>query len=146
MSALVRGARLDHVHLCVTDRPRSVAWYGRVLDLHVLGAGHDEVAPDHPVFLAPASQPTHHCLSLFVGDPASGGDRNVAFAVGADAFLAFARVLPDADIRAQDQTPLTAAHVNDYGLAMTFDFLDPDGNELEVVTYDTGPIRDGLRE
>lgn len=144
MSALVSGAILDHVHLCVADRVRAQDWYRRVLDLRVLGPGHGDVADDHPVFLAPASHPTEHCLSLFVGDPATGGDRNVAFRVTAEAFLSFLDRLPDPTVIAQKGDLLSREHVNDYGPAMTLDFLDPDGNELELVTYQSNVVREAL--
>lgn len=144
MSALVTGATLDHVHLCVTDRPRAIAFYAHVLDLHVLGHDHGEVADDHPIFLAPATKPNASCLSLFVGKPARGGDRNVAFVVEADAFVAFAEALPDDSVRAQNGAILTAADVYDYGKVLAFTFLDPDGNHLEVVTYQADTARTGL--
>lgn len=145
MSALVSGATLDHVHLCVTDRPRAIAWYARVFDLHVLGQDHGEVADDHPIFLAPASKPNASCLSLFVGEPARGGDRNVAFVVGAEAFVEFAAALPNDDIHSKDGGVLTADQVYDYVMVLAFTFIDPDGNHLEVVTYEADAARAGLR-
>ncbi|ABD55502.1 VOC family protein [Jannaschia sp. CCS1] len=144
MSALVTGARLDHVHLCVADRAASVQWYARVLDLHPLGPGAEDLADDHPLFLAPASAPADHCLSLFTGPSAQGADRNVAFRVDASALLAFLDRLPDPEVMAQTGGLLSPDNVNDYGLAMTLDFLDPDGNELELVCYDAGAVRAGL--
>lgn len=146
MSVLVRAGQLDHVHLCVRDRAASIDWYARVLDLRVLGPTHGDLADDHPVFLAPADTPTSHCLSLFVGQSATGGDRNVAFSVTAPAFLSFLAHLPDPEVISQRGGPLGVEHVNDYGPAMTLDFIDPDGNELELVTYDSAPVRAGIAQ
>ncbi len=146
MSVLVEVARLDHVHLCVTERAASVAWYKSILGLSVLGPDHGEVADDHPVFLAPAATPSDHCLSLFVGNPATGSDRNVAFGVNASAFLSFLARLPDPRVTAQRGGLLGQDHTNDYGAAITLDFLDPDGNEIELVTYDTKAVRAGLAQ
>lgn len=140
----MRAARLDHVHLYVADRARSAAWYRRVLDLRVLGPEPEDLAPGHPMFLAPAATPTHHCLSLFTGEGASQAHRNVAFAVDAAAFLGFAARLPDAEVTSQRGGPLVPSYVNDYGAALTFDFVDPDGNALELVTYELQVARTGL--
>ena len=143
---LVRTDRLDHVHLYVHDRPAAIAWYNRVLGLRVFGGWRDEDPPDdHPVFLAPATG-GEHVLSIFVGDRPTGGDRTVAFHAKASAFLGFARALPVEDVLAHDNTPLTPAHHHDYGLAITFNFQDPAGNHLELVTYDHEEVRAGLAE
>lgn len=143
-SPLVRVDRLDHVHLYVADRPAAVAWYGRILGLRLYGRWREEdPTPDHPVFLAPGGG-GDHVVSLFVGERPRGGDRTVAFHVAADAFLGFARRLPDPEVLALDGSPLTAAGAHDYGMALTFNFLDPAGNHLELVTYEHEAARAGL--
>ena len=144
MSAPVAGAVLDHVHLCVRDRAKAQEWYRAILDLRLLGPGYGDVADEHPVFLAPAATPTEHYLSLFVGTPANGGDRNIAFRVAAAAFADFLEGLLTSLVIAQKGGPLGPNHVNDYGLAMTLNFLDLDGNELELVTYQTDALREAL--
>ncbi|MFQ6553545.1 VOC family protein [Aestuariibius insulae] len=142
-SPLVRTDRLDHVHLYVTDRAAALRWYKRVLGLAVYGAGHDDVAEDHPVFLAPGTGGAH-CLSLFVGPRPDGGDRTVAFHASGRAFVQFAKALPSALLKGRDGTALTAGRHHDYGAALTFNFLDPAGNQLELVTYDVDEARAGL--
>lgn len=141
---LVRTDRLDHVHLYVHDRPGAVAWYRRVLGLVPYGKWSASDDPDHPVFLAPATG-GHHCVSIFTGDRPTGGDRTVAFHTSARALLGFAAALPDDDVAALDGSPLTAADHNDYGMAITFNFRDPAGNHLELVTYDHETARAGLK-
>jgi catechol 2,3-dioxygenase-like lactoylglutathione lyase family enzyme len=146
MTPLVRTDRLDHVHLYVQDRPAAVAWYGRVLGLTLYGKWREEnPADDHPVFLAPATGGAH-VVSLFVGQRPEGGDRTVAFHAHASAFLGFAAGLPHEDVRGYDGTALTAARHNDYGMALAFNFLDPAGNHLELVTYEHDAARAGLAE
>ncbi len=142
MTTLVTAERLDHVHLCVADRERSVAWYRRVLGLRLVGAPPGEVSDDHPIFLGPAAGGGDHCLSLFIGTPARGGDRNVAFRVDGPAFLHLLDALPVEEVRAQSGGVLTRDDLNDYGMAFTLDFLDLDGNELELVTYDVAALRE----
>lgn len=141
MTPLVTTDRLDHVHLNVTDRPASIAWYGRVLGLNVLGDANPD--PSHPVFLAPASV-SRLCLSLFVGELAVGPNRNIAFHSTAKDFAAFARHLPNADILDHKGQPLHANSYHDYGMALNFDFADPDGNHIELVTYECDAARAAL--
>ena len=141
---LVRTDRLDHVHLYVKDRPAAIAWYRRVLGLRIYGRWSEEdSAPDHPVFLAPATG-GEHCVSLFQGARPTGGDRTVAFHASARAFLGFAAALPVPDVLALDGVPLAPSGGNDYGMALTFNFLDPAGNHLELVTYAHEEARAGL--
>jgi catechol 2,3-dioxygenase-like lactoylglutathione lyase family enzyme len=143
---LVRTDRLDHVHLYVTDRPAAVIWYRQVLGLVPYGinaADIDGLHRDHPLFLAPATG-GHHCLSLFTGKRPTGGDRTVAFHADGAAFLRFAAALPAPNLLARDGTPLTTAKHHDYGMAITFNFLDPAGNHLELVSYDHDQVRAGL--
>lgn len=146
MTPLVVTDRLDHVHLYVHDRPAAIAWYHRVLGLVPYGKWEvDNPADDHPVFLSPATGGAH-IVSIFVGDRPTGGDRTVAFHAPAVAFLGFAEALPHDDLCAYDGTPLSEKNVHDYGLALTFNFLDPAGNHIELVTYDHEQVRAGLAE
>ena len=52
--------------------------------------------------------------------------------------------LPAPNLLARDGTPLTTAKHHDYGMAITFNFLDPAGNHLELVSYDHDQVRAGL--
>jgi len=142
MTPLVTIDRLDHVHLNVTDRSAAVDWYRRVLGLRPFGDA--DPADGHPLFLAPANG-AHHCVSLFVGRPMQGVNHNVAFHADAAGFVAFTERLPQPDLRGKHGGPLTAADSNDYGLAITFDFLDLDGNQLELVTYDHHEARAAMQ-
>ncbi len=143
---LIQTRGLDHVHLYVHDRPAAIDWYGRILGLVPYGKWrNDDPAPDHPVFLAPKNA-ADHCLSIFIGDRPTGGDRTVAFHATAAQFIAFAAALPHTDILALDGTELRAEGFHDYGLALTFNFLDPAGNHLELVTYDHAEAREALSQ
>ncbi|MEL6680099.1 MAG: VOC family protein, partial [Pseudomonadota bacterium] len=134
---------LDHVHLYARDRPEAVAWYADVLGLIPYGPWREDNPPDdHPVFLATASGT--FCLSLFVGERPEGSDRTVAFHAEGSAFTAFARALPDLRIRGYDGGALTPDGRHDYGMAITLNMLDPAGNHIELVTYDTAVVREAL--
>ncbi len=142
---LVATDRLDHVHLYVTDRPAAVEWYNRVLGLVPYGRWRNEdPAPDHPVFLAAKGQP--HSVSLFTGPRPEGGDRTVAFHASGPAFIVFAEALPvDLVLDRDREVPLRPSHHHDFGEAITFNFLDPAGNHLELVTYDAADVRAALK-
>lgn len=67
-------------------------------------------------------------------------DRNatIAFRGPGSAFRTFVESLPHADIVGRDGTRLTAADCVDHGLSHSVYFTDPDGNRIELTTYDLG--------
>ena len=64
----------------------------------------------------------------------------IAFSVDADAFIEFARSLPN-DIERPEGGPLTADDLVDFDLCWAFDFLDPWGNRFELNCYDHDRVR-----
>ena len=119
--------RLDHVSLNVSDRQRSIAWYRDVLGLEQRGEpGRD----DWPVFMGEFGA----CVALFQAqrrsperDSESTGLRHVAFMVGRDD-LARART------RLEEHG--VECRFEDHGNAHSLYFPDPDGNVIELTTYD----------
>ena len=119
---------LDHVALAVRDVRASAAWYQEVLGLQ---REHEAAWGDHPAFVSagntglalfpvegPAQPlPGRHALTM----------RHVAFRVDranlerAKAELALRRI---------------AFSEQDHGIARSIYFLDPDGHELELTTYE----------
>ena len=123
----LRLQRLDHVSLNVTDRARSIAWYRDVLGLEQRG---EPKADDWPVFMGAFGA----CIALFQAqvasperEPESSGLRHVAFMVGRDEL---ARA--EAHLR-ERQVQFTA---EDHGNSYSLYFPDPDGNKLELTTYE----------
>jgi catechol 2,3-dioxygenase-like lactoylglutathione lyase family enzyme len=118
--------RLDHVSLNVSDRPRSIAWYRDVLGLEQRGSpGRD----DWPVFMGDLGA----CVALFqaqVESPAraseSTGLRHVAFMVGRDD-------LAEAQARLREHG--VEFRFEDHGNAHSVYFPDPDGNVIELTSY-----------
>jgi catechol-2,3-dioxygenase len=123
----LRLQRLDHVSLNVVDRARSIAWYRDVLGLEQQGSAG---ADDEPVFVGAFGA----CLGLFQAQSAasgrdyeSAGLRHIAFMLGGD------------DLgRAQ-------AHLREHGIEFRFEdhgsahsvyLSDPDGNVIELTTYE----------
>jgi catechol-2,3-dioxygenase len=123
-----RLERLDHVSLNVSDRARSIAWYRDVLALE---PKNEPRRDDWPVFMGEMGS----CIALFQAStkaagprpPESAGLRHVAFMVGKT----------DLD---RARTHLTENGVEfrfeDHGNAHSVYFKDPDGNVIELTTYE----------
>jgi len=118
--------RLDHVSLNVRDRSRSIAWYSGVLGLEQRGRPRRD---DWPVFMGDLGA----CVALFQARvespdraPESTGLRHVAFMVGRDD-------LPVAQERLRDHG--VDFRFEDHGNAQSLYFPDPDGNVIELTSY-----------
>jgi catechol 2,3-dioxygenase-like lactoylglutathione lyase family enzyme len=119
--------RLDHVSLNVSDRARSIAWYRDVLGLKQRGEPRQD---DWPVFMGEFGT----CIALFqaqVHSPErqaeSAGLRHVAFMVdGGELVRAKARL---------DEHGI-AFRFEDHGNAHSVYLSDPDGNVIELTTYE----------
>ncbi|MEJ6389636.1 VOC family protein [Gymnodinialimonas ulvae] len=130
--------RIDHVHIEVRDRDAAADWYARALGLsrdpHLAAWADDPMGP--LILSAGDGAPA---LSLFARDCAAPTrDATIAFRVSGSAFGTFVESLPRADIVGRDGTRLTAADCVDHGLSHSLYFTDPDGNRIELTTYDLG--------
>jgi lactoylglutathione lyase len=123
----VQLRRLDHVSLNVSDRARSIAWYRDVLGLEQRGEPRRD---DWPVFMGELGA----CVALFQAQvetaerqPESTGLRHVAFMVGRDDLAA-------AQTRLRERA--VEFRFEDHGNALSIYFPDPDGNVIELTTYE----------
>jgi catechol 2,3-dioxygenase-like lactoylglutathione lyase family enzyme len=117
--------KIDHIHIHVSDRTASEAWYREVLGLHRLPELAFWASGGGPLTLGNASGTVH--LALFES-PREKCRSVVAFAVGAADFLAW---------REQLQRVLGAApELVDHTIAWSMYFRDPDGNPYEVTCYE----------
>ena len=137
-------AGLDHVHMEVRDREAAADWYGSVLGL----VPHKELSvwsddPMGPLILAtPAGAPT---LSLFARECATPSrDATVALRVSGEGFLSFIRRLPIEGVATRAGQALQATDVVDHDLSWSIYFSDPDGNALELTSYDYEAVKAGL--
>jgi catechol-2,3-dioxygenase len=118
--------RLDHVSLNVSDRPRSIAWYREILGLEQRGTPRRD---DWPVFMGDFGA----CVALFQAQvvspdraPESTGLRHVAFMVGREDLAAAQERLRQRGVEFRFE---------DHGNAHSLYFPDPDGNVIELTSY-----------
>jgi len=134
----IKVSALDHVHLYGRDPEAAAIWYNRVLGLVVHPTSHIR-DPSRAIYLAtPRGQ---YCATFFQGRPPSDGDHTTAFRVPGSTFIAFGDALPDDDIVTRQGAALRRADADDHGPAWSYYFVDPDGNHLEITTYDHDRVR-----
>ena len=132
----MRVSRIDHIHLEVADRDAAADWYSRILGLERsedLGSWADD--PMGPLILTAGDG--NPALSLFARQSKEvSRDTTVAFRTSGIEFLSFCGDLEGMDIRDKSGKKLTTSSVVDHALSWSVYFVDPDGNRLEVTTYD----------
>lgn len=132
---MVEISALDHVHLYVANPDAAAEWYGRVLGLQVLPSSRRLNGGKY--MATPLGQ---YCATIFRGAPPSDGDHTTAFRVTGRVFTAFGEHLPHEDVVGRSGTLLHASEAADHDLAFSYYFQDPDGNHLELTTYDHVPV------
>ncbi|QMU59197.1 MAG: hypothetical protein GKR98_13955 [Boseongicola sp.] len=135
--SLIEVASLDHVHLYVADPDAAADWYGRVLGLKVLPSSARLSGGKYM-----ATSRGQYCATIFHGRPPSDGDHTSAFRVNGRTFIAFGDALPNDDVVGRKGEILERREAADHALVWSYYFQDPDGNHLEVTTYDHQIVRD----
>ena len=127
---------IDHVHLEVADRDAAALWYARVLglwrDARLASWAED---PMGPLILSTAGGSP--ALALFAREAVPPSrDATIAFRMSGEAFVAFLDRLPDLALPGRAGRILAREDVVDHGQSWSLYFPDPDGNRIEVTTYD----------
>ncbi|MEO0918137.1 MAG: VOC family protein [Pseudomonadota bacterium] len=137
---MIKISALDHVHLYVANPEAAAAWYGRVLGLEVLPSS--KRLHGGKYMATPRGQ---YCATIFPGKPPSDGDHTTAFRVPGRVFMEFGEQLPHSDVSGRSGDLLQASNAADHDLAFSYYFQDPDGNHLELTTYDHELVRRWLK-
>jgi len=125
--------QIDHVALSVTDLEKSVVWYQDVLGLE---RRYREAWGDYPVMLC--AGPT--CVALFSSarDEPSGKPSNARPIIRHLAFRAtYADLLEAEKCLKERGIPF---EFQNHGIAHSIYFVDPDGHQLEITSYDVPKV------
>ena len=141
----IEVSALDHVHIYVADLKAAVAWYGRILGLKPHpSTGNLDDRGIAGVYMATARG--QYCATFFLGKPPSDGDHTTAFRVPGRTFIAFGEALDRLAVPARNGGVLQTQDCEDHRLAFSYYFQDPDGNHLEITTYDHQTVRDWVQQ
>lgn len=138
-----RMGRLDHVHIRVPDREEAARWYEEHLGFERVTKFEfwAEGFPGGPLQISADGGET--MLALFEATeshPMIPQKTGVAFSLGAEEFMAFARSLPGA-LNSPSGRPVEINEVVDFDLCWAFNFADPWGNQYELNCYDYERIK-----
>ena len=122
--------QIDHVALAVTDLQKSIAWYQDVLGLE---RRYRAAWGDCPAMLCAGST----CVALFPLRPAESSARTSGSAQATMRHLAFRATYADL-LEAEKNLEERGIpfEFQDHRIAHSIYFVDPDGHQLEITTYD----------
>lgn len=131
--------RIDHVHVFVADRYEAAAWYWRTLGLETMKQyEHWAQSGRGPLMISPDDGNTK--LALFESkrkeEPTLEGANTIAFRTNGQGFCQFLDRLYDYPVFDRKGKSASSLEIVDHDMAFSVYFNDPDGNSLELTTYD----------
>ena len=128
--------KIDHIHIRVTDVPKALKWYQRVLAMAPDPRyKHMREGPHGAVMLANANG----AVRLAVSEDKSGAANHqgdIAFVVSGQDFLEWIDQLAGERVTNRDGQTIARDSVRDHRFFCSLSFVDPFGNPFEIVSYD----------
>lgn len=127
--------KIDHIHIKVSDLPKALDWYNRVLGLvQDPKYKHMQDGPEGGVMVVNASGTVR--LSVSQSPLAVCEMGAVAFVVGGQDFLEWIDQLAGERVVDRNGQTIARDSVRDHQLFCSLSFVDPFGNPFEIVSYD----------
>jgi len=122
--------RFDHVHVYVSDRTASEAWYREVLGFGRKKELETWALPHGPLML---QDPTGTIMLALFEQPGQASRSTIAFGVSGSEFTKW--IIHLSGKLGRELAPV------DHGLAWSIYFTDLDGNPFEITTYEYDAIQ-----
>lgn len=136
-------ASVDHIHVFVSDRYDAAKWYERVLGLKIVAEHEDWAAGNGPLTISGDGGSSG--IALFARpSEKSANQSTVAFGVSGEEFTTFIESLQDLGLSGLKGAKVHAGAVVDHGSAWSIYFFDPDGNPIELTTYEYDLVKERL--
>ncbi|GGY11393.1 VOC family protein [Paludibacterium paludis] len=127
--------KIDHIRISVSDVPKALAWYQRVLGLAPDPRYRNLQEAPHSVWMIANPSSTVR-LALYQDRGSSGASGSVAFVVSGQEFVDWIDRLAGERVVSRDGQTIARDSVKDHGFFCAIAFVDPFGNGFEIVSYD----------